>query len=136
MKSAFVVESSGSVQVRQAAGVDGAWWLTAARPPQAQIAGESQGQLGEFVEFVRSNKVVLLEEVATQFGIKTKEAKMRLEALESMGRLTGVMDDRGKFIYVTEEEMGAVVNFIADKGRVSITELAESSHQLIRLGKE
>lgn len=57
---------------------------------------------------------------------------MRVQALESMGRLTGVMDERGKFIYISEEEMKAVADFIARKGRVSIAELAETSRSLIK----
>ena len=31
---------------------------------------------------------------------------------------------RGKFIYISEEEMGAVAGYIKKKGRVSIAELA------------
>lgn len=57
---------------------------------------------------------------------------MRVQALESMGRLTGVMDERGKFIYVSEGEMKAVADFIAERGRVSIAELAERSRTLIQ----
>lgn len=74
----------------------------------------------------------MLEELAAEFGLRTQEAIMRVQALESMGRLTGVMDERGKFIYVSEEEMRAVADFIAQKGRVSIADLAEKSRTLIR----
>ena len=34
------------------------------------------------------------------------------------------MARRGKFIYISEEEMGAVAGYIKKKGRVSIAELA------------
>jgi DDRGK domain-containing protein 1 len=53
-----------------------------------------------------------------------------------MGILTGVMDDRGKFIYITEEELQKVCTFIKQRGRVSITELAQSSNELINLKSE
>lgn len=43
------------------------------------------------------------------------------------------MDDRGKFIYISPEELEAVAKFIKQRGRVSIVELAESSNQLINL---
>ena len=46
------------------------------------------------------------------------------------------MDDRGKFIYITQEELEAVVKFIKQRGRVSITELAESSNNLINLSPD
>ena len=51
----------------------------------------------------------------------------RVKDLQEEGRLSGVMDDRGKFIYITEEEYEAVARFIRQRGRVSLTELAESS---------
>lgn len=49
---------------------------------------------------------------------------------------TGVIDDRGKFIYITPEELAAVANFIRQRGRVSITELAQASNSLIAWGRE
>ncbi len=52
------------------------------------------------------------------------------------GRLTGVLDDRGKFIFITQEELEAVAKFIKQRGRVSISELAESSNTLINLNPD
>lgn len=49
---------------------------------------------------------------------------------------TGVIDDRGKFIYITPEELAAVANFIRQRGRVSIAELAQASNSLITWGQE
>lgn len=51
-------------------------------------------------------------------------------------QFSGVMDDRGKFIYISEEELKNVAKFIRQRGRISITELAESSNTLIKLQKE
>uniref|UniRef100_A0A8C9N7V0 DDRGK domain containing 1 n=1 Tax=Serinus canaria TaxID=9135 RepID=A0A8C9N7V0_SERCA len=45
----------------------------------------------------------------------------------------GVIDDRGKFIYITAEEMAAVAQYIKQRGRVSIAELAQASNSLINL---
>lgn len=45
----------------------------------------------------------------------------------------GVMDDRGKFIYISEEELKNVAKFIRQRGRISIADLAESSNTLIKL---
>ena len=49
------------------------------------------------------------------------------------GRLTGVIDDRGKFIYITMEELEAVSKYMKQHGRVSISDLAQSSNRLINL---
>ena len=43
------------------------------------------------------------------------------------------MDDRGKFVYVSEEELKDIAKFIKQRGRISIAELAESSNSLIKL---
>ncbi len=53
-----------------------------------------------------------------------------------MGLLTGVMDDRGKFIYISHDELLKVKKFIEQRGRVSIGELARSSNELINLKPE
>ena len=43
------------------------------------------------------------------------------------------MDDRGKFIYISTEEMKAVAEYIRKQGRVSISHLANNSNQFIDL---
>lgn len=49
--------------------------------------------------------------------------------------ILGVIDDRGKFIYISQSELNAVASFINKRGRVSLTELAEHSNSLIVLDK-
>ncbi|KAK3279010.1 hypothetical protein CYMTET_13091 [Cymbomonas tetramitiformis] len=94
---------------------------------------ESQGLLSEFVDYIKNRKMVVLEELAAEFGLRTQDVINRIHSLESAGRLSGVMDDRGKFIYVSEEEMKNVAAYISDRGRVSIAELARKSNELIDL---
>ncbi len=48
----------------------------------------------------------------------------------------GVIDDRGKFIYISLEEMEAIAKFIRQRGRVSLSDLAESSNLLIQIGPQ
>ncbi len=135
MKAMFSVEDAGSVA--------------------AEIETESQGLLAEFVDFIKvrrrsiewsalsrllrcrqTKKVVLVEELAARFSLKSKDALLRLRALQEMGRITGVMDDRGKFVYVSEAEMDAVAKFVRQRGRVAISELSDHSHRLIALTGE
>ncbi|XP_065075785.1 DDRGK domain-containing protein 1 [Ochlerotatus camptorhynchus] len=92
-----------------------------------------QNMVQEFINFVKNNKVVVLEDLAVQFKLKTQAAIDRIVDLQKEGRLSGVIDDRGKFIYISEEELNAVAKFIKQRGRVSITELAENSSSLINL---
>lgn len=74
-----------------------------------------------------------MEEVAAQFNLKTQIVIERIQALQASGELTGVIDDRGKFIYITLEELKSVAKFIRQRGRVSLTELAQSSNNLIKV---
>lgn len=98
-----------------------------------QEDAESENLLADFIGYIKDNKVVLLEELARAFKLKTQAAIDRIQDLKANGTLTGVLDDRGKFIYISEEELAAVAKFIRQRGRISITELAESSNNLINL---
>ncbi|ROT84623.1 hypothetical protein C7M84_022214 [Penaeus vannamei] len=89
--------------------------------------------VAQFLQFIQDEKVVVLEELAARFSLKTKDAIDRVTDLQKNGTLTGVIDDRGKFIYISQEELQDVVKFIKQRGRISISELAESSNKLITL---
>ena len=96
--------------------------------------------------------MVKLEDLAAHFKLKTQEAIDRVTTLLADGMITGigdipstvfmyvsnscypgVIDDRGKFIYISREELEAVAKYIKQQGRVSITDLAASSNKLIKL---
>ncbi|XP_038571995.1 DDRGK domain-containing protein 1-like [Micropterus salmoides] len=97
---------------------------------------QSRNLLQEFIQYIKSSKVVLLEDLASHFGMRTQDAIDRLQDLLAEGSLTGVIDDRGKFISITQEELDSVAHFIRQRGRVSITELAQASNSLINLMPE
>ena len=82
---------------------------------------------------LKTSKVSVLEELASEFGMKVHDVLDRLMALEAMGHVTGVIDERGKFIFITSEEMRAVASFVTRKGRVRISTLAQESNRLIDL---
>ncbi|XP_057385620.1 DDRGK domain-containing protein 1 isoform X2 [Balaenoptera acutorostrata] len=96
---------------------------------------EEEG-VGENMTEEQQSKVVLLEDLASQVGLRTQDTINRIQDLLTEGTLTGVIDDRGKFIYITPEELAAMANFIRQRGRVSITELAQASNSLIAWGRE
>ena len=94
---------------------------------------EEQNKLALFINYIKDNKVVLLEDLAANFRMKTQDAISRISSLQESGDLTGVIDDRGKFIYISQEELENVAKFIRQQGRVSITDLAANSNKLITL---
>jgi hypothetical protein len=91
---------------------------------ETEAAEESQSLLQEFIEYIKTHKVVVLEELASHFKLRTEQAIARVRDMLEAGYITGVLDDRGKFIYISEEEMEAVAKYINKKGRVTISELA------------
>lgn len=74
--------------------------------------------------------MVVLEQLALEMNMKTEDVIQRIQLLQEQGHLTGVFD-RGKYIYISLEEMEAVANFIKTRGRVSIKELARRSAEWI-----
>lgn len=94
---------------------------------------EGENALQDFVNHIKKNKVVVIEDIAAQFKLKTQQAIDRIQQLQTDGILSGVIDDRGKFIYISREELAAVAKFVKQRGRVSISELVDNSNMLIDL---
>lgn len=96
---------------------------------------EDQNILMEDIkEYIKVKKVVYLDDVAAHFSQKTAFVVDKILEWQGTGELTGVIDDQGKFIYITEDELDAVAKFIQRRGRVSISELSEHSSTLINVG--
>ncbi len=53
--------------------------------------------------------------------------------LEKSGRLNGIIDERGKYIYISPESFQKVAAFVKQRGRVSLSEIARESNRLIDL---
>lgn len=100
---------------------------------QEENKEDKENLLEEFIEYIKQNKILVLEDLAAHFNLKTVNIIERIQELQANNRLTGVIDDRGKFIYISEDELQAVVKFIRQRGRISIAELVENSNNLINL---
>ncbi|KAK6636614.1 hypothetical protein RUM43_010276 [Polyplax serrata] len=94
---------------------------------------ESESLIQDFIQYIKNNKIVILEDLAAEFKLKTQDVINRINSLQNDGQLTGVIDDRGKFIFISQEELDAVAKFVKQRGRVSIAELVENSNRLISL---
>lgn len=97
---------------------------------------KTEDLLAQFVEHVKTNKVVVVEDLAAKFEMTTKDALDRIKDLEEVGRLTGLVDDRGKYISLEDSELAAVAEWIKGRGRVSVADLAEASNRLVALDVE
>lgn len=99
----------------------------------ATVEQEDDGMLSRFVAFIKQQKVSTLEALSGEFNLKVHDVISRVQSLERMGYLTGVVDDRGKFIYISQEELEAVAKYMNKKGRVRISTLAQESNKLVDL---
>lgn len=97
---------------------------------------DSTEKLSDFINFICEKKVVLLEDLASQFKMKTRDVIQRIQALIENKSLTGIIDDRGKFISITPEELKNVAKFIKQRGRITVSELVENSNKLINLNPD
>ncbi|XP_076242370.1 DDRGK domain containing 1 [Calliopsis andreniformis] len=97
---------------------------------------DEENLLEDFVQYIKQHKVVVLEDLSAIFSLKTTSIVERIQELQANGNLTGVIDDRGKFIYISKGELESVAKFVEQRGRVSIAELAENSNHLINLSPE
>ena len=48
-------------------------------------------------------------------------------------KLSGITDDRGKFIHITEQEFDSVAKYVLAKGRVNRQELLNEANKIIRM---
>lgn len=94
---------------------------------------DGQNKLQAFIEYIQNHKVVQMDELAGHFNLKTQEVVARIQSLLEQEQLIGVIDDRGKFISITNDELQAVAKFIRQRGRVSITDLVENSNTFVNL---
>eukprot|EP01125_Pyxidicula_operculata_P014947 TRINITY_DN503_c0_g1_i2.p1 TRINITY_DN503_c0_g1~~TRINITY_DN503_c0_g1_i2.p1 ORF type:complete len:305 (-),score=108.43 TRINITY_DN503_c0_g1_i2:68-982(-) len=112
LKESFSVEDAGSVS-----------------DDKADFESKTQ----QFIDEIISSKVVFLEDLAVKYNMETKVVADKIIALENEGRLSGIIDERGKFIYITAQEMTNIAKFIKKRGRVNISEIVKESNKLIDL---
>ncbi|CBK19665.2 uncharacterized protein [Blastocystis hominis] len=86
----------------------------------------NQERLDSFIDTLRSRKVADIDEIASEFNMTQEvcdEVEEAIKRLEDEGKLTVLVDDRGKLVYVTEEEMQKIVEVIKENGRISLKKL-------------
>ncbi|OMJ93833.1 hypothetical protein SteCoe_3159 [Stentor coeruleus] len=94
---------------------------------------EESFTLEKFLEYIKLRKVVMIEDLANAFNLDGKTTVNRINELENTGHLSGILDDRGKYIYITPDEFLSFKKYIQARGRVSRLELCAEGNRLIRL---
>ena len=98
------------------------------------LSVEEQEKLAErMIEHIKSNKIVLLEELVVEFSLDMDYLIKCIDQYESQGRLQGIIDEKGKYIYLSTEELQQVANVIQSRGRISLEDLNHHIHKIINL---
>jgi hypothetical protein len=85
-----------------------------------------------FINYIKLRKVVSLEDLSGVFKVNPNDLVGRLNLLEAQGRISGIVDDRGKYIYITEKELAAIEKIFMQRGRISKAELIKECNKIIR----
>ena len=88
--------------------------------------------INEFLNYIKRRKVVSLEDLSGVFKISPNELVEKLNQFEKEGRILGIIDDRGKYIYVTEKEMSMIENLFIRRGRINKMDLIKECNKIIK----
>ncbi len=77
-------------------------------------------------------KVVSLEDLSGVFKLSPNDVVDRLTVLEAQGKISGIVDDRGKYIFLTEKELASIEKIFMQRGRISKVELIKECNKIIR----
>ena len=88
--------------------------------------------INKFLDYIKIRKVVSLEDISGTFKLSPNDIVLKLNKFEKEGRITGIIDDRGKYIYITEKEMSLIEKMFINRGRISKADLIKECNRLIR----
>eukprot|EP00892_Ulva_mutabilis_P003257 jgi/Ulvmu1/1302/UM011_0029.1 len=82
---------------------------------------------------LKSGKVVELDSISAEFDMRCTEVISEIKHLEAEGVLTGVLDERGKYIYFSMEELQRLAQEIRSRGRISISAIAQEATDMLNM---
>ena len=94
---------------------------------------DEENLLKNFIDYIKLRKVVEIEDLAINFRLGNKETLERIKDLEKTKLLSGVLDDRGKYIYLNQEELEKIEKLLYTKGRLTRGDMREEFSKIVRL---
>lgn len=88
--------------------------------------------INRFLDYIKIRKVISLEDISGTFKLSPTDIVNKLNQFEKEGRIMGIIDDRGKYIYITEKEMGLIEKMFINRGRISKGDLIKECNRIIR----
>ncbi len=94
---------------------------------------DQENLLQNFIDYIKLRKVVEIEDLSVNFKLARKAVLERINDLENSKLLQGVLDERGKYIYIQNEEIDGIQKIIHKKGRLTRKDLVNEFSKIIRL---
>jgi len=93
---------------------------------------DTEDMINDFINYIKIRKVVALEDLSGVFKIPPNEIVEKLKYFEEQNKICGIIDDRGKYIYLTEKEIASIEKIFMQRGRISKMELLKECNKIIR----
>ena len=71
--------------------------------------------------------------MAINFKLSNKNVIQRIRDIEASGIIQGILDDRGKYIYISKEEIEGLLNCVKHKGKLTKAEMINEFSKVVRL---
>ena len=88
--------------------------------------------INEFLNYIKIRKVISLEDLSGTFKLSPNELVEKLNYFEKEGKILGIIDDRGKYIYITEKEMNMIEKMFQNRGRINKNDFIKECNRIIR----
>lgn len=99
---------------------------------EERVDFNDENVINDFLNYIKIRKVVSLEDLSGVFKIPPNDLVDKLNFFEQQGRILGIIDDRGKYIYITEKEMSMIEKMFMNRGRITKAELIKECNRLIK----
>ena len=99
---------------------------------EERVDFNDENVINDFLNYIKIRKVVSLEDLSGVFKIPPNDLVEKLNFFEQQGRILGIIDDRGKYIYITEKEMSMIEKMFMNRGRITKAELIKECNRLIK----
>ncbi len=74
---------------------------------------------------LRKERTIAFTDLAAFVRLPVSSAVARVRALEAEGRLTGIADERGRYVYLAPEELDEIAERLKVRGRVTAADAAD-----------
>jgi hypothetical protein len=94
-----------------------AWKIFLSSPKRSQ-------SVQEWIDEMKDRRTVLTTEIATSFELPEEKVVQRIQELIQEGRVAGVMEGNGRFIFIAEDELHSIAESLIGRGVLSLNDVA------------